>query len=176
MSRDRHKNRFWKQQLEYCSDFEMIKIRERQRFPTSTERSEEGILWEKGKTGPTSISDLQNQCSNWELLLGTKQRMGAATLAAWAGAWLQQPVPAQRSAAERANPTCALPESWVQFPPLLGTCGQHSRKTPLEREGRKGPQAERTDDFCFLHMFCIERAITVSKVSWDIPSHCSLNI
>lgn len=41
---------------------------------------------------------------------------------------------------------------------------------------RKGPWAAGAGKVCFLHLFCIERAVTVSKVSWDIPSHCSLNI
>lgn len=44
------------------------------------------------------------------------------------------------------------------------------------RNRRKGPWAAGAGKVCFLHLFCIERAITVSKVSWDIPSHCSLNI
>lgn len=79
----------------------------------SAEISEEGIIWEKEKAGPKHIDVLQNHCSNWESLLGQEQCLGAATLQARAGFWLWQSALAARSVAEGANPTRALPESWV---------------------------------------------------------------
>lgn len=42
---------------------------------------------------------------------------------------------------------------------------EQSHRTLPEREERKGPEAGGTDEVHFLHLFCIEQAITVSKVS-----------
>lgn len=57
--------------------------------------------------------------------------------------YLWQSAPAPRSAVERAHPTREgahlTPWPWAWFPPLPQSCGQHSHKTPLESEGRKGP-------------------------------------